>query len=158
MKYIYYFIILSCIFLTSISLMAQECTQYVGSCDYYLCREMNKKCSIKGYFINFGYKYCTKSINGLAAKISTEGKDWIVQTSICLQEHLDEVDDTNSCADIKMKATKLHDICYQKSNFCSLSLLDKLKIMKMLIASFKEKGVLFEGVQVFNQCLHQRTF
>lgn len=153
MKYLSFMIF--SLFLTTNLLGAEECGHYIGSCDYYLCREMKKPCGAKGYFLNFAYKYCSKSFDSLANKISYEGKSWIEQTSTCLQEQLDEVDDSSSCAEIKMKATRSHNVCYVKSHFCSLSLSDKLQILKMLSLSIINKGVFLEGLKVFNQCLHE---
>jgi hypothetical protein len=119
---------------------------------------MYKKCGFNSYFINFGYKYCTKSFKKLATEVSSEGKSWIGLTATCLQEQLEEIDDSASCAEIKNKATKGHSICYNESHFCSLDVLDKLKIMKMLTPTIQEQGVFLEGIQVFSQCLHEQLF
>jgi hypothetical protein len=139
--------------LSSTTFAVEECQKYIGSCEYYLCREMNKPCLTKGYFLNFGYKYCMKSIHQLKPKVSLEASEWIVLTSTCLQEQVDQIDDTHTCLQIKKKAIKGHNLCYLESQFCSLTLKDRYQIVKMLIPALKVKGVLFEGIQIFHQCL-----
>lgn len=130
----------------------EDCHRYIGSCEYYLCREKNRPCGGDGYFINFGYKYCTKIVKKLIPKVSAQGKQWLLSTASCLQKQLDSVDDMNSCKEIKKLAIDGHNRCYEETGFCSLNISDKMRLIKTVAPSLKTKGVIKEGVQLFSHC------
>lgn len=134
--------------------LAEDCDASIGTCQYYLCREANRPCNEKGYFLNFGYKYCHKSLDDkLVAKVSPQGKTWLIETATCLQRRLAEIDDVNTCAEIKREAIAGHDVCYLEAHFCELKFSDKIQILKTISPAFKEKGVLIEGIQVLHSCI-----
>lgn len=154
MKLGYIFILFTGILLSSYSYGSEEdCRQYIGSCEYYLCREKNRPCNGDGYFIAFGYKYCTKLLNKLLPKVKSETQDWLNNTAKCLQEQADRIPDSFSCSDIKKEAIKGHGSCYEDNGFCSLSLSDKMKILKAISPSLKVRGVLPASFQVLHHCL-----
>ena len=136
-----------------ITTFGEDCKAYIGTCEYYLCRENSKPCSSNGYYIGFGYKYCKASFGPLINNVSKEGSDWLVQTATCLQRQMDQISESNSCNDIKNKAIQGHDICYQEANFCALKLADKIKILATISPAVLESGVLNEGIQVLRYCL-----
>ncbi len=142
------------IFFSSFAVAGEDCQRYIGSCEYYLCREKNMPCGGDGYFIGFGYKYCTKIVKSLMPKVSAQAKAWLTETATCLQAQLDTVDDSNTCAEIKRDAINGHSSCYEEAGFCSLKILDKMKLFKMISPSLRQKGVLSEGLQVARYCLN----
>lgn len=145
------FIFLMNLFLSSISL-AEDCEKYIGTCEYYLCQEKNKPCGVGGYFIGFGYKYCRKSLDRLMTKVSPLGQEWVARTAICLQEQLEEINNSKSCTQIKAVAIEGHSRCYEEVGFCSLDLSDKVEVLKMITPALRVKGVLSSGVQVLRFC------
>ncbi len=150
-----YLIILSLSFVINLSsaFSSEDCHRYIGTCDYYLCREKNKNCNENGYFIGFGYKYCQASLTKLINNVSPNAKSWLLKTATCLQKQLDQLDDSLTCSEIQEKAIEGHDSCYQEVNFCGLSIEDKAKIIKMLLPALQVKGVVHEGFQVIYHCV-----
>lgn len=132
--------------------LSNNCSDLIGTCDYYLCRETQKNCNSNGYFISFGYQYCSESMINLSPKVTSKGKTWLTSVATCLQKKLNEIPDENSCSDIKKLAIQSHDDCYTETHFCSLPVKDIYKILKMLRPEFGDKRIIKEGVQVLNEC------
>jgi hypothetical protein len=132
--------------------ITKDCAKYVGTCEYYLCREQNKTCGAEGYFLGFGYQYCSDSLKRLINEVSPVGKKWLQTTATCLHQQMEEVKDKNSCDEIKKQAIKSHDKCYSEVSFCSLKFSDMLKILKMIHPALTEHGVMTEGIQVLGHC------
>lgn len=132
--------------------LPKDCSSLIGTCDYYLCRESQKACNIDGYFLGFGYQYCSESIVNLTSKVSEKGRTWLKEVATCLQTKMEEVSNHNSCADIKDMAIKSHDECYTQTDFCSLNLKDTYKILKMLKPEFDDKRIIKEGLEVLKNC------
>ena len=138
-------------------IVTSNCEELIGSCDYYLCQEKKTRCGSKGYFLNFGYQYCSKSLKILSPIISQEGKLWLKDTATCLQEQIEDLDlGSMSCKEIKKAAIKGHDKCYTEYSFCSLSFKDIKKIMKMVFPALTKRGVIIEGVQVLKYCISRK--
>lgn len=134
--------------------IVDNCTEMIGSCDYYLCQEKKNKCGAKGYFLNFAYQYCSDSLKRLAFEVSPKGKAWLKSTAVCLQKEIEAMDvESKSCKEIKRAAIKGHDKCYSEVNFCSLSFSEIKKIFRMIAPSLTTKGVIAEGVQVLRNCV-----
>lgn len=134
--------------------ITDNCAELIGSCDYYLCQEKNKNCGAKGYFLGFGYQYCSDSLKRLALEVSRRGKKWLETTATCLQQEIQAMDvESKSCKEIKRAAIKGHDKCYSEISFCSLSFGEIKKILKMIMPSLTTRGVINEGVQVLTHCV-----
>lgn len=137
--------------------ITNSCEDLIGTCDYYLCKEKNNNCGSKGYFINFGYQYCSKSLKKLSPKMTASGQLWLKETAICLQQQIEDLDVNNmSCKQIKKAAIKGHDKCYTEYNFCSLRFDEIKKIMKMILPALSKRGVILEGVQVLEHCISRK--
>lgn len=132
--------------------ITKDCSKLIGTCEYYLCREQNKACGSEGYFLGFGYQYCSDSLKRLMNEVSPVGKKWLKTTATCLHQQMEEVKNSNSCAELKQKAISSHDKCYSEVSFCSLKMTDMLKILKMIHPALTEQGVLVEGIQVLGHC------
>jgi hypothetical protein len=134
--------------------ITDNCTELIGSCDYYLCQEKKNKCGAKGYFLNFAYQYCSDSLKRLAFEVSPKGEEWLNTTAVCLQKEIEAMDvEGKSCKEIKRAAIKGHDKCYSEARFCSLSFSEIKKIFKMIAPSLTTRGVIAEGVQVLKHCV-----
>lgn len=132
--------------------IGNDCSKYIGTCEYYLCREKNKQCGSEGYFLGFGYQYCSDSLKRLMKDVSPQGQKWLKTTATCLHQQLEEVGNNNSCAQLKKKAISSHDKCYSEVSFCSLSIVEMTKILEMIHPALLESGVMIEGVQVLGHC------
>lgn len=137
--------------------ISDNCEELIGSCEYYLCQEKRNNCGAKGYFLNFGYQYCSDSIKRLSLEVSSRGKDWLETTATCLQKEIQSMNvDQMSCGDIKSAAIKGHDKCYSEISFCSLKFFEITKILKMILPALTERGVFFEGLQVLDHCVSRQ--
>lgn len=130
-----------------------DCRDYFGSCNYYLCREAKNNCGASGYNLGFGFQYCSESLSNLYPQMSTLGKKWLVTTATCLQKEMESISLGLSCREQKENAISGHDKCYSEISFCKLSISDITKIIKMIKPALSEKGVIFEGIQVLGHCL-----
>lgn len=134
--------------------ITDNCDELIGSCDYYLCQEKKNHCGAKGYFLGFGYQYCSDSLKRLANEVSPKGQEWLKTTATCLQKEMQAMDVGRlSCKEIKRAAIRGHDQCYSEISFCSLSFGEIKKIMKMILPSLTTRGVMIEGVQVLEHCV-----
>lgn len=136
----------------SLKKLPNDCSSLIGTCEYYLCRESQKSCNIDGYFLGFGYQYCSESLVNLSSKVSTKAQSWLKDVAICLQNKMESISNDNSCADIKDQAIKSHDECYTETEFCSLDFKDAYKIIKMLRPEFDDKRIIKEGLEVLKSC------
>lgn len=134
--------------------ITDNCAELIGSCDYYLCQEKKNNCGASGYFLAFGYQYCSDSLKRLADEVSPRGKRWLVTTATCLQKEIQDMDTSNkSCKEIKRAAIRGHDKCYSEISFCSLSFSEIKKVLRMIMPSLTTSGVINEGIQVLGHCV-----
>ncbi|MBP9680935.1 MAG: hypothetical protein KBD76_05995 [Bacteriovorax sp.] len=136
-----------------VNALAGDCTTYLGSCEYYLCREKEHACGKKGYYRGFAYKYCKKSQEKLAPKLSAKGRRWSRRVMLCLEQSVEKIPYDDNCKDVKITAIKEHDECYIDNNFCSLSWGDKIKILSLIYPEARHPQILKEGMLVFKNCL-----
>jgi len=138
--------------------ITDNCEELIGSCDYYLCQEKKNNCGSKGYFLGFGYQYCSDSLKRLTFEMSPKGKEWLKTTAVCLQKEIQVMDvESKDCREIKRAAIKGHDKCYNEISFCSLSFKEIKKIIKMILPSLTQRGVIVEGVQVLKKCVSRKS-
>ncbi len=117
--------------------LSTECTDFTavsdcGSCDYYPCRDAERdvSCGEEGYFLGFGHKYCERFTQVTFDRLSTDGKRWLDETRVCLQETVDEIaaDTDLDCDEVQQRAIDAHPPCYLDSGVCDLPLTDQAKI------------------------------
>lgn len=132
--------------------LTDNCADLIGKCEYYLCREKQKNCGAKGYFLGFGYQYCSDSLKRLRNEVSPNGKKWLDTTATCLHQQMEEISNNGTCAEIKKAAIRSHDKCYSEVSFCSLKPIEVVKIFDMIKPALFETGVIGEGVQVLEHC------
>lgn len=144
----------SILFILSLSstLMAEDCSPYIGSCSYYLCREKEHACGTKGYYLGFAYKYCQQSVDKLNAKMSEQGKTWSKNVAICLQQSVEKIPYEDNCSDVKKSAINEHVNCYKETGFCELSKRDQLKVIWMVHRELRHPQIMKEGFSIVNEC------
>jgi hypothetical protein len=131
-----------------------DCRELVGNCDYYLCREKQQACGVKGYYLAFGYQYCNKSLGAFQERVSENARGWLKNVATCLQQTLeDEVPTQTECKEVKNSAVDSHIRCYKDTNFCSLKIEDKLKIIAMLSPELTSPQMLNVGITIMANCL-----
>jgi hypothetical protein len=136
----------------AIKVFPDNCSELIGSCDYYLCRESKNPCNTDGYFVSFGFQYCNESLTNLIKKVSPIGEKWLVETATCLQQKLEDLPPTLSCKQIHTQAIKTHDQCYSGNSFCSLPMRDIGHIFKMIYPELSDWDILKEGIEVLKKC------
>ncbi len=131
-----------------------DCRELVGDCDYYLCREKQQACGVKGYYLAFGYQYCNKSLGGFQERVSENARGWLKNVATCLQQTLeDEVPTQTECKEVKNRAVDSHIQCYKSTNFCALKIEDKIKIIAMLSPELARPQMLQVGITIMANCL-----
>lgn len=133
-----------------------DCSQFIGTCDFYLCQEKKEPCGLDGYNLSYGYKYCSRSKFSLLKKMKTNlGKKWTESVFQCLQSQSLVASNNNknrSCEKIKDQAYASHPGCYINSGFCELNLDDKLKILKTVKEELFTLDTIKQGLEVLSQC------
>lgn len=132
--------------------LPSNCSDLIGSCDYYLCRETQKNCNSNGYFLGFGYQYCSESTVNLIQKVSPIGQEWLKTVATCLQEKMESISSDLTCSKIKKEAIRSHNSCYSKISFCSMPAKDIFLILKMISPELTNLAILREGMEVLGQC------
>lgn len=131
-----------------------SCSALIGSCEYYLCRESLNPCGEKGYYLAFGHKYCSLSLNDLSFRLSPKGRAWLTAVSTCLQVKLErEISPGLDCREIRNQAIASHESCYETTNFCSLQIKDVLKVIRMLSPELTKFKMVFLGLRIIKNCI-----
>lgn len=130
------------------------CYEKVGSCDYYLCREEIHQCGERKYFVDLGYKYCSKYMNETYHKVGEASKAFLERNAICLQAYLEEMQDSYSmsCSKIKRRAIDSHAYCYYKSGYCDLPEKDQSIIIGTARVRWLLPSSISEGIKLHRLC------
>jgi hypothetical protein len=105
------------------------CSNLIGNCDYYLCREKEHPCGSGGYFIGFSYRYCNDFETQVGKDVTQATRDWFDRVARCLQEDVEAIPVETSCSMTQTQAIEGHENCYVSTGFCDISLEDKLKVV-----------------------------
>jgi hypothetical protein len=145
------------LFLLNTTVQADElpvdnCIYAKGTCDYYLCREQEQPCGQNGYFIDFGYHYCTKYRDKTAKHLSHEGQLWLPDVALCLQNELGNIPVQNSCKSAAHQAIASHTACYINTGFCSLRWTDRFKIIQAALPELSNAHVRRAFKKVLRHC------
>lgn len=125
----------------------EDCGDWIGNCEFYLCRERRHPCGDGGYYKGYGYKYCNR-FSRLARSLSAPGRDWVWKTLRCLHEHLDRnVPIDAPCQEVKKSAFDSHPDCYVRSGVCFLDVGEMKDIVETIDPQDNDiKQVLITGV------------
>lgn len=130
---------------------SSECKPDANSCEYYLCKEINDPCGVKGYWLAYGYKYCRIFLTQTDS-FSNTSKIWMYKARYCLQQALQLETKDRECSEDRKVAMDSHVACYIQSGFCSLSLKDRSEIIWLLRSAFTQPMTYVEGLEVEYQC------
>jgi len=141
---------------------SNDCSAFVGTCDFYLCQESKNPCGLDGYNMSYGYKYCSLSKFKLLGRMSTtSGRNWVGDTFMCLQGRSFndfKVGGKYSCKTIKEKSFDSHPDCYADAGFCSLGGYDKLQIFDTVKAEILSVQTIKQGFDLFKNCIEELPF
>ncbi len=99
----------------------EDCRSFIGTCEYYHCRERTHRCGPTGYYQGYGFKYCDRFSNLTRPTMTTAGQDWIDLTLRCLQVRMEnDIPADADCGDARSQAFNAHPPCYVESGVCSL--------------------------------------
>lgn len=100
---------------------------------YYDCLEASladgEGCGPDGYPLGYGGKYAERFVTEARPRLSPEGRAWLDDVLVCLQEALAaRLDDDSTCDDAWRAGFDTHPACYVDAGFCELSLDDVLVV------------------------------
>lgn len=139
----------------------QNCQNFIGSCDFYLCQDKENPCGIEGYNLNFGYKYCSSSQFSLLKKMqTTAGQGWVRGVISCLQKKSFSISkflDKNlpagiRCEKIQTESFNSHPDCYVESGFCDLPLKEKMHIAGLIKNDIFTQNTFSEALSILKLC------
>lgn len=136
----------------TIPAFASECELAIGSCDYYLCRERVQSCGETGYFLAYGYKYCTALFAKAAPKMSPSAAAWLERASVCLQESAETNAETASCKDAETTAISSHANCYVQTGFCEIPFVQRLEVLKVIYKEIFDLQMLKQMQKTLELC------
>jgi hypothetical protein len=131
---------------------ATECAPYVGSCEYYRCREAIQPCGEKGYFMRFGYRYCTTFLTKLKPRVAPRQQDWLERVGTCLQQKVEEIPVITSCTLAKNLAIDSHVDCYMKTGFCAMPFSLKLKLLGIVYPELEHSRMRTVFLDILARC------
>lgn len=103
------------------SLVGEGCNSYLGTTDFYLCRERQNACGNEGYYIGYADKYINRFVQETRPLMTAAGQDWIDCTLLCLQEHVNQnIPEDAPCDQVLESAISSHPSCYLSCGICSL--------------------------------------
>jgi hypothetical protein len=104
-----------------------------GGCDYYACRESRQACGDQGYFLGYGYKYCTRLLTVTRPRLSTAGQEMLDRARNCLMRGSEEeIQSGDSCEVASEKSFAMHPQCYVENGACALPLSDMFLILSSI--------------------------
>ncbi len=129
-----------------------------GSCNFYLSLEKTIPCGPAGYAKDFGYFYCEQFLKAKAYRFSVRGKDFLAKNAFCLQDEIyrSYMDNPHlSCQQIESRAFKDHVNCYTESDFCELSISDKVILTNIIKKQLPLKIARDQIKEVLKRCRQQ---
>ena len=141
------------VFLSASLAMAQDCEQYLGSCDFYQCMNSNLGCRPNNYLVKFGFNRCNK-FSETQSTYSTIGQDFMNQVRECLQVELLQNKKLN-CTNVRKNALDSHVICYQKAGYCELPYRDRVKIGMTVLSDLLQADFIIVANKINFNCVNE---
>lgn len=114
------------------ALSCPTCTPSGDTCDFYECLESEYQCGPSGYPMGYGHQFCSR-FDSTASEFSTQGKVWIHDVRLCLQEALVPEDDcSSSCSAVHDDAFASHSGCYISAGLCDLPISDWFAVLNTI--------------------------
>lgn len=133
----------------------QECRRFIqpNSCNYYLCEEMNHSFGVRGYFIGFGYKFCSNYIKAPINYYQPQTEKWLRSVANCLQTKLmTSHNKKDSDQQVWTKAVKTHAQCYYETGACQLPKTELLKVINQFKYELRYPTIFVEGLKFVAYC------
>lgn len=111
------------LFFSSLTLAQSTCTPTNDSCNYYLCKASQLRCTDNDYPIRFGYRLCQRYLDD-QAEAPRRLTAWLPKVRLCLQQKFEQLK-VSSCSNIEDAAFSTHVDCYVQTGFCDLSNSDR---------------------------------
>lgn len=134
--------------------IADSCQAKKNSCDFYLCKEQKSPCGDKGYWLAYGYKYCSLFLE-VEDKFPVTSMEWMQKVRVCLQKEINEFSEEISCTESYLKSMSSHVDCYTDTGFCQLSLKERASIIWALRSALLLPLTYVEGLELEYQCTIQ---
>lgn len=131
---------------------SNQCSHLKGDCEFYACMEEEYHCGRGGYPTGFGGKYCL-GFTSIQNNFTSEGKEWIRKTKACLMQKILQAPDYNNCSDLREGSFADHVPCYVESGFCSLPLMDKIRVMKLIKSELFRFETIKTGLSTLYKCM-----
>lgn len=128
------------------------CSSYLESCEYYQCRDQLQMCGPQGYFLRFGYPYCSRFMTQVKPTFSEEGALWLDRVGQCLRDQLEGISVQESCKETEDLAISSHVSCYLDTGFCQLSFSEKLKLLKVVYKELQDSRLLGVFLKLMTSC------
>lgn len=128
-----------------------DCRPSDNSCDFYSCQEQQRSCGSRGYWMNFGEKYCKKFLYN-EENFSPRVQSWLQDVRLCLQERTLELTQQSSCKNLYREAMHSHVGCYVDTGFCDLSFLERSHVFWYLRYALRSSNTWLEAHQLFKAC------
>lgn len=126
------------------------CSEKIGDCDYYNCRNEEMNCEGDNYLKVFGEKYCQRFVED-APKYTPRGEFFMSKVRVCLQEQMDS-EEQLTCQDTRSVALDHHLYCYLENDFCSLPKTDILRIFRTALPEFIQTDFFKTAVKMNVAC------
>jgi hypothetical protein len=118
------FLIVAMSFLFSALAFAQSsCPPANDSCNYYLCKASQLRCTDNDYPIRFGYRLCQRYLEN-QSRSSDRLQAWLPKVRLCLQQKFEQLK-VSSCSSVEDAAFSTHVECYVQTGFCALTARDR---------------------------------
>lgn len=134
--------------------LAESCQPKKDSCDFYLCKEQESPCGDKGYWLAYGYKYCSLFLD-VEDKFPATSMEWMQNVRFCLQKEINKFPEEISCKESYLKSMSSHVDCYTDTGFCQLSLKERASIIWVLRSALLLPLTYVEGLELEYQCTIQ---
>ncbi len=109
---------------------AGRCVPSKNSCHFYKCLESKLQCGSDNYISGFGLKYCNAYLNK-ESTFSPKGQKWLKDVRLCLQKSLVDTSGSLTCHNVADLSAESHFQCYLSTGICSLSNLDRIRVLKV---------------------------
>lgn len=135
------------------SLNAFAKPQDIRLCETYRAVNASLRCSSSNYLIQFGYKYCRKYVE-LESMYLLHTQRVLEKIRSCLVTQTMN-DSELTCANSEDRAMQHHLKCYAQAGFCSLPILEKLKVFGVAFTEIRHESFRATMLAAGSRCLGQ---
>lgn len=130
----------------------KSCSELIGTCDYYLCRESVQHCGEDGYFLRFGYHYCSRFFKEVKPNVSEREQQWLERVGSCLQRKVDDIPLYQSCLRAEDEAITSHTECYVQTGFCAMPMSMRFRLFSIVYGELKDERMFSTFMSILKRC------